>query len=207
LGVFLDQILADVVGAPIEFPAGACLQVLAAAAAYACANRDCLKANEFSFGPVREVALLFVGIFATMVPALDFLRLNAAHLGVNSPTALFWGAGGLSSFLDNAPTYLTYLSAAHGLAGMDMGPQATGTPAWLLTQVGGYPPAKLLLAISLGAVFFGANTYIGNGPNFMVKSISESRGVAMPSFGGYILRYTIPVMIPVLIVTWLLFVR
>ena len=130
------------------------------------------KANRFTFHPILEVAALFAGIFVTMLPALDLLRARGAELGVREPWQFFWATGALSSFLDNAPTYLTFLALAQGL----------GQPA----EVVGVPHATLV-AISLGAVFMGANTYIGNGPNFMVRSIAEERGVKMPSFGGYML--------------------
>jgi Na+/H+ antiporter NhaD/arsenite permease-like protein len=136
--------------------------------------------NQFSWGPMKEVAKLFAGIFLTMAPVLAMLK--AGHAGafaavassVNDaqghglPWAYFWFAGGLSSFLDNAPTYLVFFS----LAG--------GDPQHLMTSA-----AATLMAISAGSVFMGANTYIGNAPNFMVKAIAEDRGIRMPSFFGY----------------------
>jgi Na+/H+ antiporter NhaD/arsenite permease-like protein len=152
---------------------------------------DLRKANRFTFHPILEVAALFAGIFVTMLPALDLLRARGAELGVRQPWQFFWATGALSSFLDNAPTYLTFLALAQGL----------GLPA----DVVGVPQA-ILAAISLGAVFMGANTYIGNGPNFMVRSIAEERGVRMPSFGGYML-YSIGVLIPVFVVVTLVFFR
>jgi Na+/H+ antiporter NhaD/arsenite permease-like protein len=148
-------------------------------------------ANHFTFGPILEVAALFAGIFATMMPALDILHTHGAGLGVREPWQFFWATGGLSSFLDNAPTYLTFLSLAQGL----------GLPA----EVVGVPHATLA-AISLGAVFMGANTYIGNGPNFMVRAIAEHRGVKMPSFGGYMV-YSGLVLIPVFVLVTLVFFR
>lgn len=210
LGVFFDQILEDVAHVHLH-GAGAFLQIFAAVAAYKLANPKNLKANEFSFGPIKEVGLIFVGLFATMVPALDYLGNNAASLGVNTPTKFYWASGALSSFLDNAPTYLNFLQAAHGLAGLQMGLENIGgqTHEWLnLEHVGttGYAAKDILLAISLGSVFFGANTYIGNAPNFMVKAIAETSGVKMPSFFGYIIRYSIPfLIIPVLTVVWIIF--
>jgi Na+/H+ antiporter NhaD/arsenite permease-like protein len=131
--------------------------------------------NEFSYGPIVEVAVLFAGIFVTMVPALALLEARGSELGLNAPWHFFLITGALSSVLDNAPTYLTFLAAAQGLGG-DL---ATGGP----TVVG--VPEPFLSAISLGAVFMGANTYIGNGPNFMVKAIAEHAGYATPSFFGY----------------------
>jgi Na+/H+ antiporter NhaD/arsenite permease-like protein len=150
------------------------------------------RANHFSFHPILEVAAVFAGIFLTMLPALDLLRARGAELGVREPWQFFWAAGALSSFLDNAPTYLTFLALAQGQG--------------LAAEVVGVPH-DVLAAISLGAVFMGANTYIGNGPNFMVRSIAESRGVDMPSFGGYML-YSGAVLLPVFVlVTFAFFWR
>ena len=124
-----------------------------------------------------------------MLPALDLLRARGGELGVHEPWHFFWAAGALSSFLDNAPTYLTFLALAQGL---HMAPEVVGVPH------------EILAAISLGAVFMGANSYIGNGPNFMVRSIAEARGVRMPSFGGYML-YSGAVLIPVFVLVTLVF--
>jgi Na+/H+ antiporter NhaD/arsenite permease-like protein len=139
------------------------------------------RANHFSFHPILEVAVVFAGIFLTMLPALDLLRARGAELGVSEPWQFFWATGALSSFLDNAPTYLTFLALAQGLGQEG---QVVGVPH------------HVLMAISLGAVFMGANTYIGNGPNFMVRSIAESRGVKMPGFGAY-MAYSGAVLLPV----------
>jgi Na+/H+ antiporter NhaD/arsenite permease-like protein len=163
----------------------------AAAASYAFTQRELRHANRFTFGPILEVGALFAGIFVTMLPALDLLRARGAALGVHEPWHFFWSAGALSSFLDNAPTYLTFLALAQG----------QGMPA----QVVGVSH-DVLAAISLGAVFMGANSYIGNGPNFMVRSIAEERGVAMPSFGGYMI-YSSAVLLPLFVVVTLLFFR
>ena len=148
------------------------------------------RANHFSFHPILEVAVVFAGIFATMIPALDLLRTRGGELGVREPWQFFWATGGLSSFLDNAPTYLTFLALGQGQG--------------LAAEVVGVPH-RILTAISLGAVFMGANTYIGNGPNFMVRSIAEARGVRMPTFGGYMI-YSGTILLPVfLLVTWVFF--
>jgi Na+/H+ antiporter NhaD/arsenite permease-like protein len=160
-------------------------------ASLATTDRELRRANHFNFGPILEVAALFVGIFVTMLPALDILHARGGELGVRAPWQFFWATGTLSSFLDNAPTYLTFLALAQGLR--------------LPAQVVGVPEA-ILKAISLGAVFMGANTYIGNGPNFMVRSIAEQRGVKMPSFGGYML-YSGAVLVPVMVVVTLVFFR
>lgn len=161
--------------------------------------------NGYSWGPIREVAILFAGIFATIIPALLMLRAGEAGAlspvirAVQTPAGLFWGAGGLSSFLDNAPTYLTFLSTALGRLFPGV-PEKEGIMR-LITEHGDY-----LRAVATGAVFMGANTYIGNAPNFMVKSIAEEAGVEMPSFFGYIVRFTLPFLIPIfLLVTWVFF--
>ena len=149
------------------------------------------KANRFTFQPILEVAALFAGIFVTMLPALDILKARGAELGVREPWQFFWATGALSSFLDNAPTYLTFLALAKGLG---LAPEVVGVSH------------DVLVAISLGAVFMGANTYIGNGPNFMVRAIAEERGVAMPSFGGYML-YSGAVLLPIFGIVTLVFFR
>jgi Na+/H+ antiporter NhaD/arsenite permease-like protein len=148
------------------------------------------RANEFSPHPMIEVAVLFLGIFVTMIPALELLRTRGGALGVREPWQFFWATGTLSSFLDNAPTYLTFLALGQGLH--------------LPDEVVGVPHA-ILAAISVGAVFMGANTYIGNAPNFMVKAIAEATRVRMPSFFAYML-YSGGILLPVFAaVTWLFF--
>jgi Na+/H+ antiporter NhaD/arsenite permease-like protein len=149
------------------------------------------RLNEFSYGPIIEVAVLFAAIFVTMVPALALLEARGAELGLRAPWQFFLVTGALSSVLDNAPTYLTFLSAAQGLDLANTGPTVAGVPE------------RLLSAISVGAVFMGANTYIGNGPNFMVKAIAEHSGYRMPSFLGYAGR-AILVLTPVYVVVLLL---
>jgi Na+/H+ antiporter NhaD/arsenite permease-like protein len=149
------------------------------------------RANGFSAGPMIEVAVLFAGIFLTMIPALDLLRLRGAELGVREPWQFFWASGMLSSFLDNAPTYLTFLALGQGL----------GLPADLVGV-----PGSILVAISVGSVAMGANTYIGNAPNFMVKAIAEEAGVKMPSFFGY-MAYSGAVLIPLFALVTLVFFR
>ena len=148
------------------------------------------RANGFTASPMVEVAVLFLGIFLTMIPALELLRLRGGELAVREPWQFFWASGALSSFLDNAPTYLIFLALGQGLR--------------LADEVVGMPQA-ILAAISVGSVAMGANTYIGNAPNFMVKSIAEEDGVSMPSFFGYML-YSGTILIPLfLIVTRLFF--
>jgi Na+/H+ antiporter NhaD/arsenite permease-like protein len=150
--------------------------------------------NRFSFEPIGEVAILFAGIFVTMIPALILLKERGAELGITQPWQFFWVTGGLSSFLDNAPTYLTDLSLAQGIAAHN---------PTLAKEVVGIPHVYLR-AISAGAVFMGANTYIGNGPNFMVKTITESSGVKMPSFFGYMF-YSALILIPAFILDTIFF--
>ncbi len=160
--------------------------------------RELRHENAFTWTPIVEVAVLFAGIFATMVPALQILNARGAELGLSEPWHFFWAAGILSSFLDNAPTYLTFASTASGLVGTD-----ASNLAQLLAHHRG---ATLLTAISTGTVFMGANTYIGNGPNFMVKAIAEQGGVRMPSFFGY-MAYSAAILIPVFVAVTLVFLR
>ncbi len=189
----------------------ATLMIIVSVIAYKGSNKEAIEANEFNFLPIKEVAILFVGIFATMIPALDYLEQNAAALGINTYGQFYWGSGILSSVLDNAPTYLNFLSASFGLANLSvdtdmikfLDPNHTITIANGLTVY----TWKYVQAISLGAVFFGANTYIGNGPNFMVKSIAEQSGVECPSFFEYVYKYSLPVLIPVYALVWFLFFR
>jgi Na+/H+ antiporter NhaD/arsenite permease-like protein len=195
--VFLLIILAAVFA---RAPAREVIMVAAAAAAHRFARKDALKSNEFSFAPIREVAILFAGIFATMVPALDWLEANADRLGIRAPGQFYWASGLLSSFLDNAPTYMNFLSAGLGLHHLKLG--NAGHMKTFIAEHG-----RFLQAISVGSVFFGAATYIGNGPNFMVKSIAEHAGVKCPSFFGYIVKYSIPVLLPVFTLVWWLFFR
>jgi Na+/H+ antiporter NhaD/arsenite permease-like protein len=172
------------------------IMAASAAAAYRLAPKPVLAENEFSFGPIREVAIIFAGIFATMVPALDWLEANASRLGVSTPGAFYWGTGILSSVLDNAPTYLNFLAAAFGLHGLTV-----DNPEHMRFFLANH--WRFIQAVSVGAVFFGACTYIGNGPNFLVKSIAEESGVPMPSFFGYVLRFTVPVLLPIFTAVWL----
>ena len=205
------------------------------------------EANDFNLHPIKEVAILFVGIFATMMPALDWLEHRSGSLITPSPTVYYWASGTLSSVLDNAPTYLSFFSATIGLATdqhviqqaqlwaqhqLDPaslgGPQsesirntiatlqkyyaaelARGAVDWETIQVafllGNVQWSKLVLAISIGSVFFGANTYIGNGPNFMVKAIAEQQKVHAPDFVTYIFKYALVWMLPMLLLIWAFF--
>ncbi|MEW6301994.1 MAG: sodium:proton antiporter [Verrucomicrobiota bacterium] len=227
------------------------IMMAAAIGSYYTTKKRVHEANDFNFFPVKEVAILFVGIFATMMPALDWLQGNAGKMGSVTPGLFYWSCGMLSSVLDNAPTYLSFLSAIFG-AVIDPGVVAqihalvqSGAPTDLSTITG--PNAELIrgtvgalqqyhpeylaartitteqieiafllgnaqfnnyiVAISVGAVFFGANTYIGNGPNFMVKSISDQNKVHTPTFLGYVFKYALPFMAPMLVLVWFVFFR
>jgi Na+/H+ antiporter NhaD/arsenite permease-like protein len=151
------------------------------------------KANHFSWDPILEVAIIFAGIFASMTPALAILEARGDQLGLTAPWHYFGATGVLSSFLDNAPTYLTFTSIAQGYLGVDGVAGLTSAEA---VSGLGLSPAEFLAAISCGAVFMGANSYIGNAPNFMVKSIAEKAGVKMPSFFGY-MAYSALVLFPI----------
>jgi Na+/H+ antiporter NhaD/arsenite permease-like protein len=167
-------------------------------------NKEIRKSNEFSWKPMLEVAYLFAGIFMTIIPALAILK--AGEQGalaflvktVDTPAHYFWAAGILSSFLDNAPTYLTLFTGAIGkfYPGMT---EAEAVSRLIVEKI------PYLAAISAGSVFMGAITYIGNAPNFMVKSIAEEAGVAMPSFFGYMFKYSIPILVVLFIITTLVF--
>jgi len=152
--------------------------------------KEIRRKNRFTWGPILEVAILFSGIFTVMVPTLEILAENGDKLGLTHPWHFFWVTGSLSSFLDNAPTYVVF--AQTGLAQQHFAADIA-KPFAQLTQPG--EPAQLLAAISLGAVFMGAMSYIGNGPNFMVKAIAEENGVEMPSFFGY-MKYSIMILVP-----------
>jgi len=163
--------------------------------------------NHFSFGPIKEVAFLFVGIFVTMMPALGYLEHNGKELGFTKPIQYYFATGSLSAVLDNAPTYVNFLklaevsaTAEHPEAFAAAGDDEIATVRVLLEK-----QAPLVIAVSLGAVFFGAMTYIGNGPNFMVKSIADAMGVRTPSFFGYIMKFSLPILLPILALAGWLF--
>jgi Na+/H+ antiporter NhaD/arsenite permease-like protein len=229
------------------------LILAAAIGSYFTTKKSVHEANDFNFHPIQEVAILFIGIFATMMPALDWLAANAQSLlGTHpAPGFFYWGTGSLSSVLDNAPTYLAFLSAVFGsfvdadivtqvqhliqTGGTDLATYIHGEHAeaikntfltlqkyhgdHVLAKGVGVDEIKIcfllgnvafnnyILAISVGAVFFGACTYIGNGPNFMVKSIADHQKVHTPTFVGFIVRYTLPYLLPMLVVVWWVFFR
>lgn len=151
------------------------------------------QANDFNYDAIAEVARLFIGIFITMIPALAILRAHGSDIGIDTPLEFFWATGALSSFLDNSPTYVVFMTAAGSL----------GATEGVVTTVGTVGVTNLL-AVSAGAVFMGANTYIGNAPNFMVKNIAEANKVKMPSFFGY-MGWSVCILIPVFIIDSVLF--
>ena len=176
------------------------LMAALAGLAYVTTSAKLREANSFTFGPIVEVAVLFAGIFVTMAPALLLLNAHAVELGVREPWQFYWASGVLSSFLDNAPTYLTFAAAASGL---HQSPVEGRYLAELLKLPDG---AALIAAISCGSVMMGANSYIGNGPNFMVKAIAEEAGVRMPTFFGYML-YSVGILIPTFVAVTFVFFR
>jgi len=222
------------------------LMIAAAVGSYYFTKPSIHESNDFNFEPVKEVAILFVGIFATMIPALDWLGANARTIAVGSPAFFYWSTGSLSAFLDNAPTYYTFLIAA---AGIFITPEALdqiqtlaqtnganladfpepirhafetmkATHPELMTGKAVDPdhlkvaymlanglPARCVMAISVAAVFFGAMTYIGNGPNFMVKSIAHHNKVHAPGFIGYLVKFALPYLLPPLALIWFIFFR
>jgi Na+/H+ antiporter NhaD/arsenite permease-like protein len=229
-----------------------CLMVAAALGSYFTTRKPVHEANHFNFHPIQEVAILFAGIFATMIPALDWLGLNARTLLGDHPAPAFfyWGSGTLSSVLDNAPTYLSFLKAVFGsFVDPDIVQQVqhlvqsgsadlaaiTGAHADEIRNtftalqryhgdhvlarnvsteeievcflLGNVAFNKFIVAISVGAVFFGANTYIGNGPNFMVKAIADQQRARTPTFLGFFFKFTLPCMLPMLLIVWWVFFR
>lgn len=221
-GVFIDPMLSRM-GIAEGWPVGATFQIIMAVLAYVFARPSIRHANQFTFEPAREVGFLFLGIFITMAPALAYLRVHAPELGLSTPTHFYFATGTLSAMLDNAPTYLSMLQVQLGMIDQPLNAQGVNT---LINHTGSDAlvgkGVYFLEAVSLGAVFFGAMTYIGNGPNFMVRSIVDATharaqqasaapgekllGVKMPSFFGYVL-YAACLLLPVLVLNWWLFVR
>ena len=180
-------------------------------AAYKTADKEALEGNGFSFSPIREVVFLFVGIFATMIPALELIGAYAAfHGGELSVTKFYWMSGALSGVLDNAPTYLNFLAGALGKFGMDI--SSVSDVKEFTRGVSSPVPGDVtsdiyLMAISLAAVFFGAMTYIGNAPNFMVRHIATQAEVDVPGFAEYLYKYSMPILLPVFFLIWYFFFK
>ncbi len=200
LGVILGAVFLphtwDIGTEAFAVPVSALVMAGAAIASWKLTPPPVHEANDFTFGPVKEVAWLFVGIFLTMRPALDLLQSGEA-LTLHHPLQYYFFSGALSAFLDNAPTYLAFLAAAMGAHHTSVGDP--GQVAAFTADHGIF-----VVAVSLGAVFFGAGSYIGNGPNFMVKAIAHKAHVRTPTFLGYILRFSLPILVPILaLVGWL----
>lgn len=179
----------------------------AAVASYYLTPKVVHAENHFSFGPIKEVAFLFVGIFVTMMPALGYLEQHGREFGVTKPIQYYFATGSLSAVLDNAPTYVNFLKLAEVSAAAEH-PEAfaaAGGDEIATVRVLLETQAPLVIAVSLGAVFFGAMTYIGNGPNFMVKSIADGMGVKTPSFVTYIVKFSLPILLPILALAGWLF--
>ena len=168
-----------------------------AAASWLLTPKSVRLANRFDFAAIIEVAAIFIGIFIAMQTPLAVLTAKGADLGISSPFAFYWVTGALSSFLDNAPTYVVFFEIAKTLPFMP-------DEAYIALSGGSQIRVDLLTAVSLGAVFMGANTYIGNGPNFMVKAIAESEGVEMPSFFGY-MAWSVGILVPLLALAQIFF--
>ena len=173
------------------------LLVLIAMSLYTTKHTVRYDLNKYSWAPIIEVAVLFFGIFITMTPALAYLNVNAASLGLSHAWQFYYATGALSSFLDNTPTAVAFHSIASGLTPDQMAAFGENVVAGV--------PELLLQAICLGAVLFGAMTYIGNGPNFMVKAIAEESGIKMPSFFGYMFKFSLIVLLPIYILVQLIF--
>ncbi|HZE12713.1 MAG TPA: sodium:proton antiporter, partial [Chthoniobacterales bacterium] len=174
--------------------------VAIAIAAYWFTAPEIRQRNEFSFGPLKEIAWIFVGIFGTMIPVLDYMERHAADLGLRSDAQFFWTTGALSALLDNAPAYLTFLAGALGLHGLRL--EEAGHVSEFIAR-----HDHSLIAISLGATCFGALTYIGNGPNLLVKAIADHAGIKTPGFFAYIIKFGLPILLPILALVSFLFFR
>jgi Na+/H+ antiporter NhaD/arsenite permease-like protein len=242
LGLHNLLFLALILGAVfLNSPWRELVMAAAAAGSFFTTGKQIHDKNDFNFGPIKEVAILFLGIFGAMMPALDYLQTNADNLGRLPALAFYFGSGALSSVLDNAPTYLAFLSAsigqfvspdtvgqvqqmllAHGTGSypadieatyqalvhysmLDDGGTASTGHIQIAYLIGNLDKNLYIVAVSLGSVFFGAMTYIGNGPNFMVKAIADHAKVETPHFAEYIYRYSLPFLFPILAVTgWIL---
>ena len=186
------------------------IQISTAVFFFVFADKKALSANEFSFEPIVEVVFLFFAILFSMMPALSLVKELATRPDLSqliTPGSSYWITGTLSSFLDNAPSYINVLAATMAKFGLNLN-NVEELHRFISVNPGieGLNGNFLLRAISVASVVFGAMTYVGNGPNLMVKAIAEKEGVKMPSFGAYMFKYSIPYLLPVLVVLWLLFV-
>jgi Na+/H+ antiporter NhaD/arsenite permease-like protein len=194
--IFLFVILAAVIAVPAGWREP--LVTLTTLGSYLGTPERIRDENNFTFAPLREIGWLFLGIFGTMIPVLEFMEGTAGSLGLNSDLAFFWATGLLSALLDNAPTYLAFFAAALGRCGLNI--NDASHVARFLSENG-----RELIAISLGATFFGTLTYIGNAPNLLVKTIAEHARVPTPNFIGYIWKFAFPILLPVFALLSILF--
>ena len=188
------------------FPARELAMVTIAAASFFLTNKEIHQRNAFTFGPFLEVAVLFFGIFGTMMPALGYLAAHGQELGFTTPFHYYFGCGALSAVLDNAPAYLNFLQLAQTTAqGLNPAAFADAHNPVAVVHILLDQQPHYVIGLSLGSVFFGAMTYIGNGPNFIVKSIAHESGVHCPTFHRYLTHYSLPVLLPILVVSGWLF--
>jgi Na+/H+ antiporter NhaD/arsenite permease-like protein len=198
LAIVLASVFIDPHHAWGPFTLTSVIMMAAALVSYFGTRAEIHEANDFNLGPVKEVGWLFIGIFLTMLPALAHLQSGDA-ISLTTPLQYYFATGSLSAFLDNAPTYLAFLASEMGMHHLDVN-KAADVAAFAAQH------EHALIAVSLGAVFFGAGSYIGNGPNFMVKAIAEKAKVNTPGFLGYILCYSLPILVPILILIGWIFV-
>jgi Na+/H+ antiporter NhaD/arsenite permease-like protein len=183
------------------------VMLAAAVASYFVTPKMVHQENVFTFAPIKEVAFLFIGIFATMMPALGYLELHGVEFGFTRPLQYYFASGSLSAVLDNAPTYVNFLQLAQTTAMAENPAAFAGLTSAEMTRALLVQKPLFVVAVSLGAVFFGAMTYIGNGPNFMVKSIAHDAGVHCPTFFGYVFKFSVPILLPILALGGWLFLR
>jgi Na+/H+ antiporter NhaD/arsenite permease-like protein len=174
------------------------IMIASAVISYKITPKEIHERNQFNFEPIREVGIIFFGIFATMIPALSYISLHSKSLGLDSVSHIFWYSGILTSFLDNAPTYMNFFTGSMGVFGLSVDKISD-----VVKFSADYP--DFLKSVSTASVFFGAMTYIGNAPNFMIKSIAEHKGIKMPGFFEYIYKYSLVILIPLFVIVWLIF--
>ncbi len=183
------------------------IQVVTAYICYKTSNKGALEMNEFSMEPIEEVAFAFCGIFVTMMPALEAMRHLASSPQVAAaitPSFTFWGTGMMSAILDNAPSFINALTVTMAKHGLNIGVYGDVQQFVAMQEAANLP--HYLVAISFASVIFGAFTYVGNGPNFLVKAMAEKENIKMPSFVQYIYQYVIPILLPVIVICWLIFI-
>ena len=183
------------------------IQIVTAYLCFKTSNKGALEMNEFSMEPIEEVAFAFCGIFVTMMPALEAMRQLAASPEVAAsitPSFTFWGTGMMSAILDNAPSFINALTVTMAKHGLNISSYEDVQQFVIMQNDGNLP--HYLVAISFASVIFGAFTYVGNGPNFLVKAMAEKENIKMPSFIQYIYQYVIPILLPIIVICWLVFI-